>query len=182
MMTSSNGNIFRVTDHLCGEFSGPRLIPAQRPVTRSFVVFFDLRLNKRLSKQSWGWCFETLLCPLWRHRIDDRYFAEDIFKCNPLNCVSSGVTNDNWSECFRKWLGAEQVISHFVKQWRIIAVIYLNPLVLQYLFVFYQEALGTIRLPNKLHRNFQFLCFEVSENVKEVIEKSAPQYDNNLPH
>ena len=29
--------------------------PAQRPVTRSFDVFFDLRLNKRLSKQSRGW-------------------------------------------------------------------------------------------------------------------------------
>ena len=27
--------------------------PAQRPVTRSFDVFFDLRLNNRLSKQSW---------------------------------------------------------------------------------------------------------------------------------
>ena len=33
--------------------------PAQRPVARSFDVFFDLRLNKRLSKQSWGWWFET---------------------------------------------------------------------------------------------------------------------------
>ena len=41
--------------------------PAQRPVTRSFAVFFHLRLNKRLSKQSWGWWFETLSCPLWRH-------------------------------------------------------------------------------------------------------------------
>ena len=40
---------------------------AQRPVTRSFGVFFDLRLNKRLSKQSWGWWFETLSRPLWRH-------------------------------------------------------------------------------------------------------------------
>ena len=29
--------------------------PAQMPVTRSFDVFFDLRLNKRLSEQSWGW-------------------------------------------------------------------------------------------------------------------------------
>ena len=29
-------------------------IPGQRPVTRSFDVFFDLRLNKRLSKQSWA--------------------------------------------------------------------------------------------------------------------------------
>ena len=41
--------------------------PAQRQVTRSFDVFFDLRLNKRLSKQSWGWWFETLSRPLWRH-------------------------------------------------------------------------------------------------------------------
>ena len=40
--------------------------PAQRPVTRSFDVFFDLRLNKRLSNQSWDWWFETLSRPLWR--------------------------------------------------------------------------------------------------------------------
>ena len=42
--------------------------PSQRPVTRSFDVFFDLRLNKRLSKQSWGWWFETPLRSLWRQR------------------------------------------------------------------------------------------------------------------
>ena len=41
--------------------------PAQRPVTRSFDVFFDLRLNKQLSKQWWGWWFETPSRPLWRH-------------------------------------------------------------------------------------------------------------------
>ena len=68
MMTSSNGNIFRVTGHLCGEFNGPRWIPRKRPVTRSFDVFFDLRPNKRLSKQSWGWWFETPSRSLWRHR------------------------------------------------------------------------------------------------------------------
>ena len=33
---------------LTGEF------PAQKPVTQSFDVFFDLRLNERLSKHSWG--------------------------------------------------------------------------------------------------------------------------------
>ena len=44
--------------------------PSQRPVTRSFDVFFDLRLNKRLSKQSWGWWFETPSRSLWRHRND----------------------------------------------------------------------------------------------------------------
>ena len=45
----------------------PGEIPAQRPETRSFDVFFDLRLNQRLSKQSWGWWFETLPRPFWRH-------------------------------------------------------------------------------------------------------------------
>ena len=42
--------------------------PAQRPVTRSFDIFFDPRLNKQLSKQSWGWWFETLWRSSWRHR------------------------------------------------------------------------------------------------------------------
>ena len=45
-----------------GEFS------TQRPVTRSFDVYFDLRPDKRLSKQLWGWWFETLSHSLWRHR------------------------------------------------------------------------------------------------------------------
>ena len=67
MMTSSNGNIFRVTGPLCGEFTGPGEFPTQRPVTRSFGVFFDLRLNKRLSKQPWGWWFETPSWSLWHH-------------------------------------------------------------------------------------------------------------------
>ena len=46
----------------------PGEFPTQRPVTRSFDVYFDLRPNKWLSKQSWGWWFETLSCSLWRHR------------------------------------------------------------------------------------------------------------------
>ena len=145
-MTSSNGNIFRVTGPLCREFTGHRWIPhtkasdvelwnnhnknkiqqtcahfignalyyyymymycnselglnvctltwwchqmetfsallaicaenspvpgefpahTERPVTRSFDVFFHLCLNKRLNKQSWGWWLETPSRPLWR--------------------------------------------------------------------------------------------------------------------
>ena len=38
--------------------------PAQRPVTQSFDVL--LHQNKRLSKQWWGWWFETPSHPLWR--------------------------------------------------------------------------------------------------------------------
>ena len=58
MMTSSNGNIFRVTGHLCGEFSGHRWIPYTKASGSEFYVFFDVRLNKRLRKHMslviWG--------------------------------------------------------------------------------------------------------------------------------
>ena len=55
MMTSSNVNIlFALLAIWAGNSPVPGEFPAQRPVTRSFDVFFDLRLNKRLSKQSWG--------------------------------------------------------------------------------------------------------------------------------
>ena len=37
--------------HLCGEFAGHRWIRLRK----ASDVFFDLRLNKRLSKQWWGW-------------------------------------------------------------------------------------------------------------------------------
>ena len=65
-MTSSNGNIFCVTGPLCvspvtGEF------PSPRPVTRSFDVFFDLRLSKRMSKQWRRRWFDTPSHSLWRH-------------------------------------------------------------------------------------------------------------------
>ena len=64
MMTPSNRYILRVTDPLCGvtEF------PSQRPVTRRFDVFFDLRLNKRLSKPPRRQWLETPSRPLCRHR------------------------------------------------------------------------------------------------------------------
>ena len=63
--------IFSALLALCaGNSSVTGEFPAQRPVTRNFGAFFDLHLNKRLHKQSWGWWFETKLCPLWRHRND----------------------------------------------------------------------------------------------------------------
>ena len=49
---------------LTGEF------PSQRSVTRSFDVFFDLCLKKRLSTQSRRWGFDTPPRQLWRHCND----------------------------------------------------------------------------------------------------------------
>ena len=66
-VTSSNGNIFRVTGPLCGEPPVTGEFPTQSPVTQSFDVFFDLRLNRRLSKPSRPRWFETSSRSLWRH-------------------------------------------------------------------------------------------------------------------
>ena len=74
-----------------GEFT------AQRPVTRSLDIFFDLRLNKRLSKQSWGWWFETQSRPLWRHRNDLTRYVEPLVKGLPfsVNMSRESVINAN---------------------------------------------------------------------------------------
>ena len=75
--------------HMCGEFN------AQRPVTWSFDISFDLHLNKRLSQQWWGWWFEMSLHPLWRH-------CKGHYHNNHLVCTHS----DNW---------APMIMNHFIK-------------------------------------------------------------------
>ena len=55
---------FSVLLALC---AGTGEFPSQRSMTRIFYILFDLRLNKRLRKQWWGWWFETPSRPLWRH-------------------------------------------------------------------------------------------------------------------
>ena len=67
MMTSSNGNISALLAICAGHSPVTGEFPAQRPVTRSFGVFFNLCLNKRLSKQWGGLWFETPSHPLWHH-------------------------------------------------------------------------------------------------------------------
>ena len=41
--------------------------PSQRPVKRNFDVFFNLHLNKHLSKQFWSWWYEMPSRSWWRH-------------------------------------------------------------------------------------------------------------------
>ena len=66
----------------------PSEFPTQKPVTRSFDVSFDLPLNKQLSKHLWGWWFETLSGPLWRHSN-----ASDPFHiCTSYQATSEGVS------------------------------------------------------------------------------------------
>ena len=67
-MTSSKRNIFRVTGPLCGEFTGrSRVNSPHKGQWRGALMFSLICLNKRLSKQSRRWWFETPSRPLWLH-------------------------------------------------------------------------------------------------------------------
>ena len=59
-------------------------VPAQRPVMRSFDVFFDLCLNKRLNKQLRGWWFEMISGPLWCHYNDISVVIALVVNVSPL--------------------------------------------------------------------------------------------------
>ena len=67
-------------------------LSAKRPVTRSFDVFFDLRPNERLSKQSWSWC-------LRRHRahcdvtVMIHHIRNYLFCYNEVHCPDGLFTS-----------------------------------------------------------------------------------------
>ena len=69
MMTSLNGNIFHVTDPLCGEFIVNQWILLTKANDAELWWVFYLHLNKRLSKQSRRRWFEMPSCSLW-HRCN----------------------------------------------------------------------------------------------------------------
>ena len=65
MMTSANGDIFRVTGHLWKEPTGHWWIPPTKASDAEINVPFDLRLSKRFSKRPRRLRFGTELCSLW---------------------------------------------------------------------------------------------------------------------
>ena len=74
--------------------------PSQRPMTRSFDVFFDRRLNKRLCEQSWGWWFVTPWHPLWHHCNASGLLCWQMGKIDHL-CISQAALKDmcDWVLC-----------------------------------------------------------------------------------
>ena len=97
------------TSPVAGEF------PTQSPVTRSFDVFFDLGLNKRLSKRPWGWWFQTISWSLWRHRNDLIAVISLLTLANrwsyifvhgapaPLSYEVQHFCNDHFITIWKKW-------------------------------------------------------------------------------
>ena len=111
----------------------PGEFPTQRPATRSFDVFFDLHIIKRLSKHSLGWWFETLSPPLWRHRNEDGVQFVDIYwnlvfglyapgtNVVVLVCMHDDVIKWKYFPRywpFVRWIHRSPVISPHKGQWR----------------------------------------------------------------
>ena len=73
---------------------------AHRPVARSFDVSFDLRLSKRLSKQSWGWWFEPSSLSLWRPRnaILPQYCNSQMSTPTYSNCLGNTLHFHFWQD------------------------------------------------------------------------------------
>ena len=97
---------------------------AQRPVTRSFDVFFDLHPNELVSKHCGGWWFETPSCPLWRHRNVKWHISpttnirQEMFKTyQPENGLKWGnlVPSDN--SIIRRIKGFSTLKLYSLNQW-----------------------------------------------------------------
>ena len=79
--------------------------PTQRPEIRSFDVFFDLSLDRRLTKQSWGWWFEMPSRSLWHHCNEPSIWGSYLSgryteQCWQLNTLSSGQNGHHFFKCF----------------------------------------------------------------------------------
>ena len=87
--------------------------PSQRQVTRSFDVFLELRLNKRLSKQWWGWWFETPLLSLWRH-CNGKWLVACSVPSHCLKNSSALSTGTSGTDSREMWVTEMEIVDHFI--------------------------------------------------------------------
>ena len=92
-----------------GNSTVPGEVPTQGPVTRSFDVFFDLRPNKRLSKQLWGWC-------LRRHRA---HYDVIVMEKYWYTCILHELTA-GWREHW--WMDTWVSVNHMLSFHRILLI------------------------------------------------------------
>ena len=101
MMISSNANLFHITGSLWGESTSQQeWIPLLKASDAEFAVFFDLRLNKRLSKQARRQWFEMPFHSLWCHCNETILYGD-------YNIIS-------W---WNSWVGAVKLSMTFFIAW-----------------------------------------------------------------
>ena len=101
LMTSSIGTFSALLVICAGNCLVTDNFPAQRPVTRSFDVFFDVRLNDRLIEQSWGRWFEMPSRLSWGH-------------CNARMWCSDDATSHDTFLAYKRKI---QIISFHLPVW-----------------------------------------------------------------
>ena len=123
MMTSSNGSFFCVTGPLCGEVTGHRWIPLTKasdaelwcflrsaPWIIGWVISSACALNNRLSKQSWGWWFETTLRSLWRHCSDNWLMYNRTFVQPDIRTTDRCTTDTCKTRQLYNWISVQWVV------------------------------------------------------------------------
>ena len=98
-MTSSNGNILRVTGPLWGESTGHRCISLEKASNAKLWWFLDRRLNKRLGKRSRRLWFETPSRLLWRQCKDFLCEVVLLESCGAATYLVSGVKTQGVETC-----------------------------------------------------------------------------------
>ena len=113
MMTSSNGNFFRVTGPLCREFTAHRWISLTKASATDLWCFLWASLNKRLSKQSRHWWLEMPSHSLWRRcnseflhtpRSDSSFMGDVILTSFSFSVLIALITHWNLVMCQRNML------------------------------------------------------------------------------
>ena len=123
----------------------PGDLPTQRPVTRNFEVFFDLRPNKLLSKQSWCWWFETPSRPLWRHRNGN---ATSVYSWCKIHSINIEIVN--------QWSNSRQMSPHDDTHSKIMLLFFTNTF-LNTLYQHWNHVLTRVALIKMLSVNICFL-------------------------
>ena len=114
---------FSVLLDICaGNSPVPSEFPAQRPVTRSFDVFFDLRPNKWLSKQWWGRWFKTPSSPLWRHCNECQISI--IMRRHWLPCIICFEGKDIAYLLMSIWSCQSKIVEIRLRPWNALLVVY----------------------------------------------------------
>ena len=97
LMTSSNGNIFRVIGLLCGEFTGHRWIPQTKANDAELWCFLWFALETTVEKQWKRRWFETPSRSLWRHCNNDDRFLGGTSLHRQFYCMSDFITRTGFA-------------------------------------------------------------------------------------
>ena len=106
MMKLSNGNIFHVTDPLCGEFTGHRWIPLTKASGAELWCFL-LSVYEQMVEQARRRWFETLSHSLWchcneficTHTFVDLVTAKSVWRQNGISVHVNHYTMHNFPQC-----------------------------------------------------------------------------------